>query len=551
VAIAAAHGLQFRLQHINDLLRFAAAADGPYVGVGHDTTTFEALALGMHIDLVLSGLRRMVRDGKMTELSAAELHHYATEHALEEVRIARYGSGHPYVSAGVARDLGHPTRDDARAFRTAHYTPDNATLVIAGHFDAALAERWIDFLFADWTGHAVARTSPPLVPTPIALGRDRSSILGQYAMEIPATAGTRAQRLVVAAMLDEIAFDIRHQLGAGYAEGAMLDEERLGSRYMIAGSIDATRAADAVELIRSRIAKLRSDADDAARAFVRARARVLVHLESEAETASGIAGALARDTALGLAPGSATKTAADVRALRIDDLAAALGELDLDRAIVAIRGPKDKLDPAFAALHRTPTYVRVQEHDDDDDDPVAPPARTAVGDDDELTKPDDALTSDAPAPHTIALGLVAGYATGDVEHDGVGGMRVAADIGLHVDADTAVGVELAIGYMSGTFDTGEFLPMLHPISDVPIDASLFARVGYRRLWGSALAGLHLDRVNADGEHTTGAGFGIGLQGGIDVWTMPRARFGVFGRVDSVLASSVSFAMFSVGIAYHR
>jgi hypothetical protein len=319
----------------------------------------------------------------------------------------------------------------------------------------------------------------------------------------------------------------------------------LASRYVIAGSVDATRATEAVTLLQSRIAKLTSDPDVAARAFVGARSRVLVHLESSMESASSLADTVTRDIVMERPPLSNAQTAREVRALTVDAMAAAVAELDLARAIVVMAGPEAGIDPAFAALGRTPTYVdaakpsheahRVHTASEFSDDPVY---RT------EIT---EALAGDK-APRRLALGAVAGVSTGDVNHDGVSGMRVAADVGLHIDADTAVGLELGTGYLSGTYDAGEFAPMFHAISVMPVDFALFARVsGHDRLWGAAFAGLHLDHVVDAGVGAWTEGIGIGLQGGVDIWK----RIGLFGRVDSVLASGTSFSAFSLGVAYRR
>ena len=196
-------------------------------------------------------------------------------------RTALYGAGHPYVAAGLVRDIARAvTSDDAAAFRAAHYTPDNATLVISGHFDAALANRWIDYLFADWRGHAVARTAPRAAPTPAALATIEDTAQVGLSIAIPAAAGTRETRLVAAAMLAEIADDVRHQLGASYGLDARLDDQRLASNYIITGSVDAARAGDALQLLRDRIELLRGNPAAAASAFVGARRHVVAQLDS-------------------------------------------------------------------------------------------------------------------------------------------------------------------------------------------------------------------------------------------------------------------------------
>src|SRR6185437_2007401 len=83
---------------------------------------------------------------------------------------AVYGAGHPYA---VARGFDAAALDARRIldFRDQHFTPDNATLVIAGGFDPAVADAWVDYLFGSWTGHAAARQSPSAHVTAVSLAR--------------------------------------------------------------------------------------------------------------------------------------------------------------------------------------------------------------------------------------------------------------------------------------------------------------------------------------------------------------------------------------------
>ena len=59
-------------------------------------------------------------------------------------------SRHPYGRPGIGSiaDLDAATIDDVRAFHATYYRPDNAVLVVAGRFDQAQLDRWIDRYFA-------------------------------------------------------------------------------------------------------------------------------------------------------------------------------------------------------------------------------------------------------------------------------------------------------------------------------------------------------------------------------------------------------------------
>ena len=56
---------------------------------------------------------------------------------------------HPYARPGIGslENLEAATIDDVRAFHATYYRPDNAVLVVAGNFDAAQLDAWVDKYF--------------------------------------------------------------------------------------------------------------------------------------------------------------------------------------------------------------------------------------------------------------------------------------------------------------------------------------------------------------------------------------------------------------------
>jgi zinc protease len=68
------------------------------------------------------------------------LFHAIPQHAFEV---------HPYRRPviGSLEDLNAATLEDVRAFHRTFYRPDNAVLIVAGDFDAAQLERWVDRYF--------------------------------------------------------------------------------------------------------------------------------------------------------------------------------------------------------------------------------------------------------------------------------------------------------------------------------------------------------------------------------------------------------------------
>mgnify|MGYP002622014128 CR=1 FL=1 len=60
-------------------------------------------------------------------------------------------SVHPYGRPGIGsiEDLDAATVEDVRAFHATYYRPDNAVLVVAGNFDTAQLNAWVDEYFGD------------------------------------------------------------------------------------------------------------------------------------------------------------------------------------------------------------------------------------------------------------------------------------------------------------------------------------------------------------------------------------------------------------------
>jgi zinc protease len=73
-----------------------------------------------------------------------------------------YPPGHPYSwpTIGSMSDLSSATVEDVKQFFRLYYAPNNATLAIAGDFDAAQTKRWITKYFGD-----LQRGKPIVRPT--------------------------------------------------------------------------------------------------------------------------------------------------------------------------------------------------------------------------------------------------------------------------------------------------------------------------------------------------------------------------------------------------
>ncbi len=88
---------------------------------------------------------------------------------------ALFPSGHPYHGAiiGSPADLRAATLQDVRDFFTAFYAPGNATLVLAGDFDSAVARRLVDRYFGTLPSRASPRRTRQVTPPLAAAHRQR------------------------------------------------------------------------------------------------------------------------------------------------------------------------------------------------------------------------------------------------------------------------------------------------------------------------------------------------------------------------------------------
>lgn len=550
-AKVAGHGLTWRLQHLNDLLLFAGAGGAPRVDVGTDHIAFGVRGMEMHVDALLAGLRRWVAEGEYgSETEAVALALRSTikegqhEGALSDAwTAALFGKDHPYAKFGSARQLSPGISGaDGKLFHDQHLTPDNATLVITGGFDPELVERWVEFLFKPWKGTAVSRTDRKAEFRRVSLAHDEAAEQTLIRLAFPVASKTRAQQLVVAEILGLVVADVRHQLGASYGVDAVLVDGRLGGRYVVAGYIETSRLAEAMELIRRRLAVLTDDAEEAARMFVTARQRVVTRLTSLSGRPAELSDQIVDDVAHDRAPLSALGTALAVHDLTLPALN--LYELDIENAAVLMQGPRDALDPAFSALGRIPTYVTTPVDSAAPKVAAAPPLLT------------DRVPSSLELPLTYQgernpLGLMVGasYGSGTALSGDISGYQLTLRMLYKFDRRTSFGAGLSLGGFEGEAILIPRMPP-RPIEVTPVNVTIGVQASFLgRGWVGAYVGLHANHVTADGKTTWTKTGGLELFGGVDVLELDGNRVALYGRIDASPIDDVSFTSFTAGLAY--
>jgi zinc protease len=576
-AALAAGALTFDLRHQNDVLSFVLAGGSQDLAVTHDRTSFIVRGVDMHIDYLLAGLRRWAIDGRYADVAAAlsEATRKARklvdeEDALVDAwRTALYGPQHPYTRADLVHHLTTTlTVDDAKRFRSAYFTADNATLVIAGRFDVALANRWIDYLFSDWGGRAQPRQAP--VPAPAAASLAKVEDLTQMfvRLALPVPTGTRAQRLVAATMLDDIARDVRHQLAAAYVFNAYLAESRLATNVVIEGWIEPARANDVVQLIRDRVQKLRTNSDEAARAFVLARSRVITSLASVTGGASLLAARAETDIELSRPALSDLQTAKDVQTLTIEQMTPILANLDLSRAAMVMRGPADPIKAAYAVLGREPTAVKFDQtaaRDDADEPPQASVASRSSDDDwIYVSELEESLTDQSLSPRPLLeINVSANFAASTVSKlvppgesqsvdTSASGFTFVGQVGLRFARRFSAGASLSIATLSGTYDKERFGVVVETPSYhlMPIDLGVFLHARMLdRVWGGLLLGVHRIGTRFTDETSWSNGIGLGVEVGYDVFHFGPHWLSVLVRGTTGYRADIGSGGISFGVGY--
>jgi hypothetical protein len=270
-------------------------------------------------------------------------------------------------------------------------------------------------------------------------------------------------------------------------------------------------------------------------------------------SAASLAERAVHDVEVGQAAPSNLHAAIAVSKLTIDDMAAALAELDLAKGSVLMTGPRADLDDAFAAIGRTPTYfVDDPAKKDDSDSPLTPaaPTQNATADEPRVDHFEAAMT-EQPAPTGVALGFASGFATGTLSNANVSGFTVAGELGVY-SGNYTFGLHASIGHLTGQFDVGdnEFVPDLKPATVTPLELSAVLTTGTgSRFWAGFRLGVHADHV-VETTATWQTALSLGLEGGVDLYVHDRHRAGLYvGLVTEV--PDVDYAALTLGVAYRR
>ena len=165
----------------------------------NDVTVYYEVVPSNHLETLLWAEEERMQNLKIDDANFRSERAVVEEEYRQSVLAVPYGRfthavqslpylQHPYRRAtiGSIADLDAATVTDVTAFHALHYRPDNATLVVAGDFDPASLDTWVDQYFAP-----IARPSAPIAPldaTEPPWPSDRTIALKAPRVPLPATA---------------------------------------------------------------------------------------------------------------------------------------------------------------------------------------------------------------------------------------------------------------------------------------------------------------------------------------------------------------------------
>jgi len=338
-------------------------------GSTNDHTIFATRAINIYLDIVINGLERTIRAGEYDQEAIERWQKntradYKTEAAQSSLEYERqylsalYGADHPYAKRTLILpdNIGALGKDDLTAFKRNHYTAGNATLIIAGNFDAAKAKGYIADSFGEWSKSTVdvpvgteerVRTGPEFIGV---VAKESPQMQVRIAYPAPSGIdGEEGARQVLTQMLDLQLGDARSKLGSTYALYPVGRETHLGpGAYVVDLTVDSARAGESLKALREGVDTMRIGGDAFDIAFVRARRKLIQVLLAESTVSSQVAQRLGLIARYELDEGyynTLLKTIAVVSIAQIKSLITR--ELDAQKEIIVLQADRATLEAAF------------------------------------------------------------------------------------------------------------------------------------------------------------------------------------------------------------
>lgn len=350
-----------------------------FAGVQLDTrveernTVFSARALSIYSDFAFSSLRALAVTGEYKQSELDELRRGYLGLRARKPPAERAWDGLVQRLVGTCAELG-PAREsdlyglDARSlarFRRRHYVPEGATLLVTGRFDPAFVRSQIEAAFGRWSGSRRSVEAAPREPAgapgageahvAVESVGDLRQVYLRIGLAVPAD--LRADAVSLALMREVLSLELRalrERLGASYAPDVAVERTCGTDMLVIAGDVEAARAAEVTRALAEVLSGLRAGRDFAPK-FVRARQNVVRDLVAEASDSRALGDRLVEQIARRAAP-DAHRALAEQAAATPPSLVARLLRASLEPARTAVLcyGRASAVEGACAAFRAAP-----------------------------------------------------------------------------------------------------------------------------------------------------------------------------------------------------
>ncbi len=271
---------------------------------------------------------------------------------------AVYGDNHPYARFAMTEESVDKIHHDlVQNWARTHLVANNATLIIAGKFDAELVKKHIAYNVDQVKGGTdspdIDDTLPSAIPryvTGTAIKPSPTVELDLYFLSARGMTESYAKRLVLEAVLDAELSRLRNKQALTYGFSAAYSPRKGGGLWVLSGEADAGRAAEAATSTLSILDEMRANPESYRGSFVLARQKVLERLLVGARDSYAVIEQLAYMARFDLDDGFFEDTASDVARLTLQDFHAFfVKELPANRQVFGAFGNSSASMAAVAA----------------------------------------------------------------------------------------------------------------------------------------------------------------------------------------------------------
>jgi zinc protease len=278
-----------------------------------------------------------------------------------------YGAGHAYsqplTGSGTVASVEAMTRQDLQGFHETWYTPDNATLVVAGDVTLAELVPRLEAAFGSWERGSVTAKNLAVVAQPSAAevfildkpGAPQSVILA--AQLIPPTANPdevafqTMNTVLGGAFISRINMNLREDKHWSYGASSFAWDAAGQRPYVVYTAVQTDKTAESLQEIQNEVEAIRGPRPVTEEELTKAVDNLTLSLPGSWETINAVSGSLAEIVRFGL-PDDHFDTYADaIRGVTSEQASAIARQfLDPDRMVGVVVGDRAEIEEKIREL---------------------------------------------------------------------------------------------------------------------------------------------------------------------------------------------------------